>query len=172
MPTLTLELAEKLAYQFVYRQERSRPFQPHERADVDFVWLSHPSAVLRHLFLLRPLLGWSGCLKAVSKLATGRRFFYLVHQEGRPASTGWCTVGQCRYYLVEADAVVIGPIWSDQSFRGQGLATFALQRAINLLLREGRNTFYIDTSQTNYSCQRVIDKCDFGPPLAVYVRSA
>ncbi|MBY0522431.1 MAG: GNAT family N-acetyltransferase [Gemmataceae bacterium] len=170
MSTVTLNIDEKLGFQLVYRQERDTPFPVEEREGVKFLFLTKSREVLRHLPALRPLLGWPGVFKALTKVATGRRSLYLVLQEGRAVSTGWCTVGRCRYYQVEPDAVVIGPIWSAKQCRGQGLAPFALQRAVNHLMAQGRRIFYIDTFKTNTASQHVIAKCGFGAPVSVYLR--
>lgn len=169
--TVTLHIPEQVGYQLVYRQERTRPFPVGKRPDAQFVFLTGPRALLKYLSVLRPLLGWPGVLKALVKLTTGRRSLYVMLKDGRAASTGWCTVGHCRYYLVESEAVVIGPIWSAEEFRGQGLAPYALQRALNVLMARGHHTFYIDTFKTNTASQRVIEKCGFGAPVAVYARS-
>ena len=33
----------------------------------------------------------------------------------------------------------------------------------------GHNVFFIDTANYNYSMQKVIAKCEFGPPVAAYL---
>src|SRR5207245_1685077 len=142
--TVSLQIPESLGFQLVYRQEFRDPLPVPERQTVNFVFLTSPAAALQHLSLLRShFMGWPGSIKALAKLPTGRRVFYLVHQDGRVASTGWCTIGRCRYYPVEPGAVVIGPIWSAEEFRGQGLAPYALKKAINLLVGHGHHVFYI-----------------------------
>ncbi|MBO0699449.1 MAG: GNAT family N-acetyltransferase, partial [Zavarzinella sp.] len=125
---------------------------------------------LRHLGAVSDYCGKPGAAKAVAKLATGRRTLYLVTHGGRTLSAGWCTVGRCQYYKVEPEAVVVGPIWTSEAARGRGLATAALQLALNEQVRRGRTLFYIDTEKKNHPAQRVFEKCGFGAPVALYFR--
>jgi hypothetical protein len=120
--------------------------------------------------LLTSRFGYAGSAKAAAKLATPSRHLYLVVADGRLASYGWATIGRCRYYKVEPTAVVVGPIWTDESVRGRGLATFGLQSALNAWVDQGVRFFYIDTECVNHPAQRVFQKCGFGAPIALYIR--
>jgi len=166
----TLQATPTTGLQLIYRQTRCTPLALAERDDVCFVLLTTPWQALPRLPLLGRHFGWAGALKVVAKLAAGRRSLYLVLRAGLIVSTGWCNVGLCRYYPVEPDAVVVGPIWSAPASRGQGFAAFALARALNALIGQGRRVFYIDTFESNLACQRVIAKCAFGEPVAMYPR--
>jgi GNAT superfamily N-acetyltransferase len=170
MHTIALRIPESLGFQLIYRQERADLFAMEERKGLEFIFLSWPGAALRHLARLQRCLGWSGTFKTLAKLATRRRFLYLVLERGQVVSTGWCTVGRCRFYKVEPDAVVIGPIWSAEDARGRGLATYSLKKALDRLAARGHRVFYIDTFKDNYASQRVIEKTGFGAPVALFVR--
>ena len=166
----TLRTNPPVGFQLVFRQKRSDLLPVSERSDVDFVFLVSPLQAVARWSLLRRSLGWRGTIKAAAKLATGRRSLYLLARTGRVVSTGWCNRGLCNHYPVEPNAVVVGPIWSEAECRGQGLATFALKKAINTLVGRGHRLFYIDTFETNLSCQKVIARCEFGAPLTRFPR--
>ena len=78
--------------------------------------------------------------------------------------------GRCNHYRIEADSVVIGPTWSSPKFRNQGIATYALRRGVNVLLERGRRTTYIDTRVTNQASLRVIEKAEYGAPMALVLK--
>jgi RimJ/RimL family protein N-acetyltransferase len=101
---------------------------------------------------------------------TKKRFFYGVQYQNEIVHCGWVNIGFCRYYLVEKNAIVIGPIWTSEKVRGKGLATWALQEAMDTMIRNGFSIFYIDTERDNLPCQKVIEKSGFGLPVAVYLR--
>ena len=42
--------------------------------------------------------------------------------------------------------------------------------AINKMLEAGSKVIFIDTSNNNIPCLKLIDKCDFGAPIASYIR--
>lgn len=170
MSTITLEIPEPLGYQLVYRQERDQPFELPLRPQAEFVMVFNAAQALRHLGVLRRHFGALGLGKVLAKLLSGRRAFYFMMEKGQLLTTGWCTVGRCRYYPIEPTGVVIGPIWSSLAARGQGLATRALHRAMNTLQQRGRRIFYIDAFMANQASHRVIAKSDFGAPVSAYLR--
>lgn len=167
---ITLKIPGELAYQLVYRQERDEPFSLGERDDVSFIFVAAPNRLWPHRAALREILGGSGFLKSLAKLCTKRRLFYCALHGREVAATGWCSVSFCRYYKVEPGSVVIGPIWTTEHMRKRGIATHALKQALNALVKKGHRIFYIDTSGENLPSQRVIAKCGFGPPVALYIR--
>lgn len=167
---LTLEVPSDLGYQLIYRQTRSERFDVSDAEGVEFVFLKGAVDGVRHFDTLRKHMGRFGAIKTLAKLATPCRTLYLVMKNGTVASTGWCTAGRCNFYRIEPEAVVVGPIWTSPAFRGQGLATYGVQRALNALMEQQRRVFYIDTFKTNRPSQRVIEKCGFGPPVAVSLR--
>jgi Acetyltransferase (GNAT) domain len=158
-----------LAYQLVYRLERREPYAVDPVPGVDFHFCRGLPAYLRHRGPLRRLVGAKEWAKGAARIARGR-MFYCLRKGDSLMHTGWATVSSCRYYRVRPGDVVIGPIWSSDAARGRGLATYATHRAINEMIALGRSVFYIDTSDTNISCQRVIQKCGFADPIATYLR--
>lgn len=167
---LSLEVPAPLGYQLIYRQERRQPFATTALRDAQFEFIPDVPSAMKRFGFLRRHLGWGGMLKALARLATPRRTFYLVTKNGVVAATGWCTIGLCKSYRIEPEAVVVGPIWTSPTFRGQGLATYGVQRALNAWIERGRRLFYIDAHKTNHSSLRVIEKCGFGVPVALALR--
>jgi RimJ/RimL family protein N-acetyltransferase len=151
----------------VFRQKRTERFALASRSDIEFEMISSPLEVWLHRTPLADRAGRLGAVKTALKTATGSRLFYWVSLEGKIVATGWCTVSHCRQYRIEPGEVVIGPIWTSDKLRGRGIATYALKRAMNGLMNRGHRVFYIDTTQDNDSCQRVIEKCGFGPPVLI-----
>ncbi|MEI6702260.1 MAG: GNAT family N-acetyltransferase [Deltaproteobacteria bacterium] len=148
--------------QLVYRHEFEKAFQVPKRLDVDFEFLSSPLDAIR---LWRPLmdcLGFLGLIKTGLKLATKKRRLYCIMSKGCIAHYGWVSFSFCRYYTVQPGDVVIGPILTDDRFRGMGFATVALMQTINQLILERCRVLWIDTAEDNISCQKVIEKCGFG----------
>jgi GNAT superfamily N-acetyltransferase len=167
---VTLDVPDHVSFQLVYRAERREPFDVRPGPEWEFLVLDSAAQGLKHLGAIAGYCGKPGAAKAVAKLAAGRRSLYLVVQAGRTLSAGWCTVGLCKYYKVEPEAVVVGPIWTSEAARGKGLATAALKLAMNAQIGRGRTLFYIDTEKKNHSAQRVFEKCGFGTPVALYFR--
>ena len=139
-------------------------------APLTFALLETPLGAIQWRSSLARSFGPTGIIKALAKLATKVRGLYVVLRDGQLISYGWATMGRCKHYKIERDAIVIGPIWTDSQLRGRGIATIALQAAIDAYIRRGRKTFYIDTSKTNISAQRVFAKSGFGNPVALYFR--
>jgi GNAT superfamily N-acetyltransferase len=129
-----------------------------------------PGWVWRQRRALGAALGKAGLVKAILKLCTKNRLFYCMLKQGQVAATGWCSVSFCRHYKVDPGSAVIGPIWTAEHLRGRGIATLALKQALNALMQRGLRIFYIDTAGDNLASQRVIAKCGFGPPVALYIR--
>jgi len=142
----------------VYRRTSDEAFdEPCE----GYVAVDNPIHALRNL---RPLLrhfGAAGLLKLTAQVATPSRQFYFVVDNGVLVCHGKVTIGQCSHYTIEANAAVIGSIWSDAAQRGKGLATRSIRHAIDRLLARGIDRIYIDTQPGNVPMQRVIDRCGF-----------
>jgi GNAT superfamily N-acetyltransferase len=169
---LTLNIPEGMAYQLIYRQVRTVPFVLPDQTDAEFVCLTRVRDIVGQGRLFRGYFGWLGSLKALLKLASGRRGFYALVREGRWVHTAWMAVGFCRHYHVEPADVVIGPIWTDPEGRGRGFATVAMKAAMNAMLARGYHTFFIDTSDDNIACQRAIEKAEFGLPVGAHPRGS
>ncbi len=167
---VTLDIPDDLDFQFVYRLERRELYSSKRKDGFEFICIKTPLQGIRRFGLLRRHYGLLGTIKAIAKLVTGIRMLYLVVARGAIQSDGWCKYGRCKYYRVERNSVVIGPIWSSPDMRGHGLATYALECVMDECIRNGRTLFYIDTSKTNLSAQRVFQKCGFGAAVALYLR--
>lgn len=157
-------------HQLVYRLERIEPFEEKEVPGHEFHYCDGPSGLAKFQAGGRRVLGAVGFAKALAKLSTPRRELYLFLSGDRVTHYGWVNIGFCKHYRVEPRDVTIGPIWSDESFRGNGLATEGLRRAISVMARRGFSVFYIDTSDDNIPCQKAITKASFPPPVATYPR--
>jgi ribosomal protein S18 acetylase RimI-like enzyme len=167
---VTLDVPDHVNFQIVYRLERARSVLCEWPDGFHFVLLRSWKDGLKRFPQLTKCLGLIGACTAAAKLATPSRDLYLVMQGNRVVSFGWASNDRCKHYKMEPGSVVIGPIWSDPDCRGKGLATLALQAAINEYVQCGRSLFYIDTSKENSSAQRVFAKSGFGEPVALYFR--
>lgn len=154
--------------QLIYRTKRDTPFSV-ENNEMQFHFLQHIRDVFTDEHLV-PMKGLGEKMKLAVKICSGRRYFYYVTQNGQVLHTAWVSLGFCRHYCVAKTDTVIGPIWTTPAGRNMGVATFALKMAINFLIHQGKLIFYIDTSEENISCQKVISNCGFGAPINHYER--
>lgn len=168
--TVTLDIPDEIRFQLVYRLKKDQPFGTVLDSGFEFLFLDSIKNSLSRMSALMRCCGRAGAAKAVAKLASGRRSMYVITHRGDPVSYGWCTAGRCKHYKIEPEAVVIGPIWTSPQSRGRGLATKALQMAIDAHVARGVSLFYIDTEKLNFPAQRVFEKCEFGAPVALYFR--
>jgi len=157
-------------YQLVYRQRRSSPFQMRAIPEFEYHYADRAAELLPIHGALRRCFGTAGFLKTFAKLLSGSRAFYCIIHNHQVASYGWAMKSRCRHYWIASGEVVVGPTFTEQEFRGKGLATYGLKMAINSLMESGHSVFYIDTSNDNIAALRMIAKCDFGKPVAVYLR--
>jgi len=148
--------------QLVFKRMVTCPFDIAERQDTHFMFISAPLAIVPFLGAIRRILGTVETVKAVLKLASRKRKFYCTLESGRIIHYGWMSISFCRYYRVEQRDVVIGPIWTEERARSRGIGAYALQKAVNEMVKRGYRVFYIDTSEDNISCLKVIEKCGFG----------
>jgi hypothetical protein len=160
-----LRIPADLPYQLIYRMHRTVPFDVPARDDVEFRFVSNLSQLLPLALPLRRVVAVSEWAKSLVRINVGGRMFYCLLRDGTILHRGWVSVSFCNHYKVAPGEVVIGPIWSAPGTRGQGLAKYATQRAINELIGRGLSTFYIDTSAENLACQKMIANCDFGPAM-------
>ena len=156
--------------QLVYRQERDNLFETTHEDLRAFRYLNSMLDIFPVLRQLQQQFGLCGVIKAGLKLATRKRKFYCVIDEGGVAHYGWVSISFCRHYSVGKDDVVIGPIMTNERARGRGLATFAIKHVTNALIALGYRVFWIDTSEDNIACKKVIQKCGFGNPVVSYER--
>ena len=167
---VTLNVPDHVSFQYVYRQVAKDIAQVSLERELEYVFVTSATQATQQFGAIASYCGKPGALKSVAKLAAKHRSFYMLKQAGKVVSAGWCTVGRCKYYKVESDAVVIGPIWTDPNTRGKGYATTALKLALQDHIALGRTLFYIDTEKTNLPAQRVFEKSGFGAPVALYFR--
>jgi L-amino acid N-acyltransferase YncA len=150
----------------VFRRALERPFDLESVDGGEFVLLAGPSDAWRRRHALVRRFGVRALPKVFAKLATSSRLLYAVVQDEAFIHDGWLTVSHCRAYSVADGDVVIGPMVTTPQMRGRGLATYAIEEAMNAMLRRGHHIFYIGTSPTNLASRRVIAKCGFGRPIA------
>lgn len=168
---IELSIPAELQAQLVYRMVRTQPFSVQLPEGCQFIFLGNLVDALGNFSLLKNAYGVIGAAKACAKLFTPQRFAYLIHKNGNVVSTGWCMLGQSKFYDTEKSALTIGPIETSESMRGNGLATIAIQAAINATIALGVSIFYIDTNQKNFAAQRVFAKCGWGSPVGAYLRN-
>ncbi len=160
-----------LQNQLVYRLPDHADIPRLERKDCRHVLLDRPWQGIPYAWLLGKTLGPVGALLALLKLGTPKRSLYLVHLPGLIANYGWLTRGFCRYYPIEADAVVIGPVYTPLPARGQGYGSFGLAKTLWALRKNGVRFIYIDTTSDNLAMQKVIAKCGFGEHQQVVTKT-
>lgn len=166
---VTLRVPAKMHFQLVFRREVPQTQAVREVTGVQFCFIDSIGACLANLALIQIALGPTGLIKAVLKVARGR-VFYFAHEQGRVLHTGWVTFSFCRFYRVEKGGAVIGPIWSAEAARGRGVAVYATQMAMNVLYGKGVQVCFIDTSNGNAPCLKVIEHCGFGHPVGAFIR--
>ena len=164
-----IAIPDHLAFQLVFRQHRLNIFDVELPGQLKFSLVGNCWAALSGFSKLLNIFGPFGAIKALLKVMFGRKF-YFIHETGVVLHTGWMMSSWCRYYRVEPGDVVIGPIWSAVSARGQGIGALGTQMAINAMMRQGHSVFFIDTSNNNVACLKMISKCDWKLPIATYLR--
>jgi len=151
-----------VAVDLLYKISRGEPYAV---SDENFFFADSLFGSMRVLPVLIRDRGLSGAAKVVVKIALGRCVYFGLRQGAVPQSTGTLALGYCRFYPVEADAIVIGEIVTLPEQRGRGLATLSIMLAVNGAIRRGTKTFYIDTQRSNHAMQRSIAKLGFGAPI-------
>ena len=108
-------------------------------------------------------------IKNLIKILSKKRILVTVLHEDKIVSFCWLNLGFCKYYPIEPNSVVIGPVWTDENYRKQGFATSLLKAALVFMKNDTDTDFvYIDTSEQNLSMQSVIKKCGFGEPISSF----
>ena len=153
--------------QLIYKEHYERPLTLPDTGGFEFIAMWGIRDGLRNIGILFRHLRWQ-CVKDIIKLFTANRFYFCMVKGRKIVSEAYVSVGQCRYYDVEDNAAVIGPVWTDTDSRGKGLATGLLTRTINALLEKDYSIVYIDTSENNKAMQSVIKKCGFGESVDWY----
>jgi len=166
---VTLEIPSEFLYQLIFRQTRSEPFYTAEIAGLNFHFVNTIAKGASAWRSIRKLQSTASALKTLAKISRGRIFYFITENE-KIIHTGWITSSSCRHYNVENGDIVIGPIWSSETTRSRGIGAWATKMAINKMVDKGSKVFFIDTSNNNIPCLKLIDKCDFGAPIASYIR--
>lgn len=158
--------------QLVYRMRRDTPLDVADRSDARFIWAPRFQCLLAHFPSLQQSKGWVYASKLLAKSTTAHRSAYCILSDGEIVGLGEVTFGRCRHYRINEKAVVIGPVWTAPSVRGRGFGTWGLKRAVNELMERQHHEIYIDTSDSNVAMRTVIERCQFGEPIASFPRYA
>jgi GNAT superfamily N-acetyltransferase len=169
--TVQLSVPAGMAYQLIY----AAPCRALARGEIEcssqIVAITGLREAWRWHGPLRRCLGALGGLKALAKLASSRRSLYIVPSPERGISHySWVMVGRCRHYHIRESDAVIGPIWTDERFRGRGFAWAVIRAIAKRLDAQGLETVFIDTSHDNVACQSSIRKAGFGLPVGAKPR--
>ena len=143
--TPTSDLADEL----VFRQTLDRPFDLAAVADAEFVLLAAPADAWRQRRALARRFGARTLPKGLRQVQTRSRLLYALTRDQACVHDGWLSVSRCDAYPIAAGEVVIGPIATTSDMRGQGLASYGLQEAMNAMFRRGL------TSSTSMRRQRI-----------------
>jgi RimJ/RimL family protein N-acetyltransferase len=153
------------AQHIIYRLEPA-PIEGAPPVGLSFVALMNPLQGVRCFAALREQFRWRGAVKALFKLASGRRFLFALLRENRILSYVWSTEYSPRY-PIEPHSCLLGPMVTRREMRGRGLATALLRRSAARLAARGYRVVYIDTAVTNIASQRAITRAGFVPFEAV-----
>jgi len=158
-------------HQFVYRQVVKGQYIIEPIPDYSFCLFESIGDGLGIAGALRRRFGIIGTSKILLKLAGNRRKFYCILFKDEIVNYGWAALSFCRHYDVREGDVVVGPVWTDPSYRSKGLAVHGMKNLINQMLSRGHSVYFVDTAESNWPMQRVIDKCGFGKPVFLYDRN-
>lgn len=139
-------------------------------AKVAFRWFRKPVEVVPACWIWWRIIGTTGVARLAARLAKGKRQAVLAMVKGRPAGFAYVTRGFCRYYKIQAGDAVVGPVFVRENCRGCGLGVRIVNDALRVLARQGVETAWIDTSEDNAAMLKVIERCGFEGPVAVYER--
>ena len=165
-----LRVPAGIQFQLIFRKQLATPFAVSMREDCVFVFVDSAAKCLAQMSRLRHLYGWAGAIRTLLKVVRGNRYFYAVMDGEHVLHTGWINDSFCSHYNIVPGDLVVGPIWSAPAAQGRGIGTYATQLAINFMFARGRRVFYIDTANTNIPCLKLIRHCEFGHPIASYIR--
>lgn len=137
-----------------------------------FKVISSPCSVLKNIFLLIKRYKLSvELVKLLIKLITKRNALYIVIFNNTITSDGLLSFGKCNHYPVDENDSIIGPVYTDNNYRGKGFATFGLISCVNYLRKRQRySKIYIDTREDNIAMKKVILKSAFGEAKSSYQR--
>jgi hypothetical protein len=164
-----VEVPDEFTFQLVFRQTRTEPFKTQAITGLQFHFIDDIAKGMSVWPTIRTIQSASSALKTLAKISRGRKFYFITEHEDI-IHTGWITSSSCKYYNVRSGDIVIGPIWSSESTRGRGIGAWGTKLAINKLIETGSNVFFIDTSNNNIPCLKLIENCEFSSPIATYVR--
>jgi hypothetical protein len=164
-----IEVPDEFTFQLVFRQTRTEPFKIQAIAGLKFHFIDDIAKGMSVWPTIRTIQSASSALKTLAKISRGRKFYFITEHEDI-IHTGWITSSSCKYYNVRNGDIVIGPIWSSESTRGRGIGAWGTKLAINKLIETGSTVFFIDTSNNNIPCLKLIDNCEFSSPIATYIR--
>jgi hypothetical protein len=170
MNEVRLCVPEGFLYQLIYRLDRREPYATSPLDGMTFELCATLGQYMQHRREIKRIVGAKEYYKGILRMMKGR-YFYCIHHSGILMRTGWVTISDCKHYKIGERDVVIGQLWTADAARGKGLATEATKRVINEMIRKNHHIFFIDTTNDNASCLRMIEKCEFGAPVASYLRS-
>jgi hypothetical protein len=166
---ILIEVPGNFKFQIVFRQSRTDLFEIQELSGLKFHFIDNIEKAMSAWRIIRTIQSQSSALKTIAKISSGRSY-YFVTEGDEIIHTGWITSSSCRYYNVKKGDIVIGPIWSSESTRSRGIGAWGTKIAMNKMMEKGSTVFYIDTSNNNIPCLKLIERCWFGAPVATYLR--
>jgi len=84
----------------------------------------------------------------------------LIRSAGRIIHRSCVFPKYFRFPFMQAADLQVGDTYTDEEFRGRGLASLALQYALESAIPEGRLVWYV-VEETNTASVRVAEKCGF-----------
>jgi RimJ/RimL family protein N-acetyltransferase len=154
--------------QFVY----SLPHSKWQSEDADnVIQVSSSGALISQYASLKQFFSITDIIKTWLKILLGKRSICIITEDKDVAA--WCviTYGFCSHYDIGSNDAVIGPVNTLPAHQGKGLATRIMRGAISQAFETRKcENIYIDTAENNIAMQKVIERCQFGPPILRYDR--
>jgi GNAT superfamily N-acetyltransferase len=150
----------------IYRMDLAGPLASRVVPEGAFVVSARLQNIMANFPMWTRTWGWKGAIKTALKILSLKRILFGVIRDRRVVQFGWVHVGECRFYPVEQDAVVLETLWTDPLHRRQGFASATIYQTIVFLSKKGFRRFYIDTILSNVASQRMIEKAGFSECVA------
>ena len=157
--------------QLIFRLEKDAPYEITDMEGYRFAFIGGVQSFCKETAIILRHEGMLNALRVLLKVLNGKRKYCMVIDSCECiTSHAWLSLGFCRHYKVDPSAVVIGPVWTGEVYRGKGLASWLLCNSINNMLRYNLKMFYVDTASDNTAMLKVIEKLGFDSKILEFDR--
>jgi ribosomal protein S18 acetylase RimI-like enzyme len=163
-------------YQYIYQKDLSGKGKMESMPDYSFRYVDNvfdlDGGLLKQML---SLWGMRISLRNILRVSIpSKKLYCLIYKKGtdrRIVFWGWINIGRCKRYKIDRKDVFMDFIWTHEKERRQGLATYAIGKALNVLSNQGYHKAYIDTFIDNVGTQALFKKCGFHGPVKYYLRT-